>query len=226
MRTRAPTGTEAADSAHTTSEAVSRGAMRARIRAMDETLTSSDAAASSRRVWLYLLPIAIFAGIGVLLYQGLFRDPTLVPSPLIGKPVPEFALGPVPGRTDGLSSQDLHGGRLARQCLRFVGCVACRDEHPLLMALEREEVVPIHGLNYKDVPDDAAAWLGALGDPYARIGADIDGRVGLDWGVYGVPETFVVDRDGRIAYKHIGPVTPKVLDEVLLPLVRDLRSRS
>ena len=81
-----------------------------------------------------------------------------------------------------------------------------------------------HGLNYKDMPAAAAAWLGALGDPYARIGSDIDGRVGLDWGVYGVPETFIIDRDGRIAYKHIGPVTTQVLDEVLLPLIRDLRT--
>ncbi len=190
---------------------------------MDETLAGAAGSAAPRRLWPFLLPIAIFAGIAVLLYLGLFRDPTRVPSPLIGKPVPEFALGPVQGRTLGLSSADL------REEVTLVNvfaswCVACRDEHPLFLALEREGVVPIHGLNYKDAPADAATWLDALGDPYTRIGADLDGRVGLDWGVYGVPETFVVDRNGRIAYKHIGPVTPRALDEVILPLVRELRS--
>ena len=191
----------------------------------NETLTGAATTTSHRRYWPYLLPIVIFAGIGVLLYLGLFRDPTLVPSPLIGKPVPEFALGPVKGREHGLSSQDLRG-EVSLVNVFASWCVACRDEHPLLMALERERVVPIHGLNYKDEPEAAAAWLDALGDPYTKIGSDLDGRVGLDWGVYGVPETFVVDRNGGIAYKHIGPVTPQVLDEIILPLVRALRERS
>ena len=189
---------------------------------MDEALTG---AAPPRRYWLDLLPIAIFAGIGVLLYLGLYRDPTLVPSPLVGKPVPQFALGPVQGRGLGLSSQDLRG-EVSLVNVFASWCVACRDEHPLLLAVEREGIIPIHGLNYKDAPDDAAAWLDALGDPYTRIGADFDGRVGIDWGVYGVPETFVVDQDGRIAYKYIGPMTPRVLDEIILPLVRNLRARS
>ena len=197
--------------------------MQARIWAMDETLAGAAGTAAPRRLWPYLLPIATFACVGVLLYLGLYRDPTLVPSPLIGKPVPRFALGPVQGREQGLSSRDLRG-EVTLVNVFASWCVACRDEHPLLMALEREDVIPIHGLNYKDTPDAAAAWLDALGDPYTRIGADLDGRVGLDWGVYGVPETFVVDRNGRIAYKHIGPVTPRVLDEVVLPLVRTLRA--
>ena len=194
---------------------------------MEETLSRTAGtarAAVPRRLWLSLLPIAIFAGIGVLLYVGLYRDPTLVPSPLVGKPVPEFALGPVQGRETGLSSDDLRG-EVSLFNVFASWCVACRDEHPLFMALQREGVVPIHGLNYKDAPQDAAAWLDAFGDPYTRIGADLDGRVGLDFGVYGVPETFVVDQEGRIAYKHIGPVTPRVLDEEILPLVRALRER-
>ena len=102
-------------------------------------------------------------------------------------------------------------------------CVACRDEHPIFMQMEREGLVPIHGLNYKDRPEDAQKWLDELGDPYTRTGADIEGRVAIDWGVYGVPETFVIDRDGRIAYKHIGPVTPKLVDETLRPLIAKLR---
>ena len=197
--------------------------MQARIRAMDETLAGAAGTGAHRRLGLYLLPIAIFAAIGGLLYLGLYRDPTLVPSPLIGKPVPQFALGPVQGREHGLSSRDLRG-EVTLVNVFASWCVACRDEHPLLLALEREGVIPIHGLNYKDAPDAAAAWLDTLGDPYARTGADLDGRVGLDWGVYGVPETFVVDRSGHVAYKHIGPVTPRVLDEVILPLVRALRA--
>ena len=197
--------------------------MRARIGAMDETLAVAARPVAPRRPWLYLLPIAIFAGIGILLYLGLYRDPTLVPSPLIGKPVPEFELGPVQGRELGLSAQDLEGEVVLVNVFAS-WCVACRDEHPLFLDLDREGVIPIHGLNYKDTPDDAAAWLDALGDPYTRIGADLDGRAGLDWGVYGVPETFVVDRNGHIAYKHIGPVTPRVRDEIILPLVRALRT--
>jgi cytochrome c biogenesis protein CcmG/thiol:disulfide interchange protein DsbE len=102
-------------------------------------------------------------------------------------------------------------------------CVACRAEHPLLMRLAEEGQVPIHGLNYKDQPQDAADWLDRLGDPYTRTGADISGRVAIDWGVYGVPETFVVGSDGRIAHKHIGPIDEKALQEEILPLVRRLR---
>ena len=102
-------------------------------------------------------------------------------------------------------------------------CAACRDEHPLLMQLAASGVVPIHGLNYKDKPDDAAKWLDDLGDPYTRTGADVSGQIGIEWGVYGVPETFVIDRAGVIAYKHIGPVTPQALNETLLPLIRRLQ---
>jgi cytochrome c biogenesis protein CcmG/thiol:disulfide interchange protein DsbE len=102
-------------------------------------------------------------------------------------------------------------------------CVACRAEHPVFMRLKAEGVVSIHGLNYKDRPQDAANWLDDLGDPYTRTGADLDGRVAIDWGVYGVPETFVVDRQGRIAFKQIGAVTPKILEQTILPLIQRLR---
>jgi cytochrome c biogenesis protein CcmG/thiol:disulfide interchange protein DsbE len=172
-----------------------------------------------------LIPLLLFAGVVVLLGVGLTRDPREVPSPLIGKPVPKFALPAVKGRSLGLSSKDLKG-EVSLVNVFASWCVACRDEHPVLMNLQREGFVPIHGLNYKDRPEDAARWLDTLGDLYARTGADLEGRVAIDWGVYGVPETFVIDRDGRIAYKQIGPVTPEILEQKLRPLIAGLRSGS
>ena len=174
-----------------------------------------------KRPWR-MLPVIAFAALVVLLGIGLTRDPRLVPSPLIGKPAPVFDLPPVKGRSAGLSNRDF-GGDVVLLNVFASWCVACREEHPLLLALSQRHAVPIFGLNYKDKPDDAAAWLDELGDPYARTGADLDGRVGIDWGVYGVPETFVVDRSGRIAYKHIGPLTPAVLENTVLPMVEKLR---
>ncbi len=172
--------------------------------------------------WVFVFPLIVFAGLAVALGWGLTHDPRVIPSALIDKPIPEFDLPPVKGRTLGLSSADLRG-EVSLVNVFASWCTACRYEHPLFMRLKAAGVVPIHGLNYKDKPDDAAAWLDDLGDPYTRTGADISGRVGIEWGVYGVPETFVLNRDGRIAYKHIGPVTPKVLDETLLPMSVRLR---
>ena len=105
-------------------------------------------------------------------------------------------------------------------------CVPCRAEHPLFMELSRTGEVPIYGINYKDPPDQAEAWLAELGDPYTRIGADLDGRVGIDWGVYGIPETYVIAADGTIAYRHVGPVTRSDIGETIMPLVRDLQQTS
>lgn len=167
-------------------------------------------------------PLVIFAGIAVVLGIGLTLNPREVPSPLIGKPVPTFSLPPVQGRALGLSSADLKG-EVSLVNVFASWCVACREEHPLLLELKQTGVVPIHGLNYKDRPEDAAKWLDDQGDPYTRTGADISGRVAIDWGVYGVPETFVIDRQGRIAYKQIGPLTPEVLKGTILPLIRRLR---
>lgn len=168
------------------------------------------------------LPLALFGALAVVLGIGLTLDPRKVPSPLIGKAVPEFALPPVLGRTLGLASEDLKG-EVSLVNVFASWCVACREEHPVLMQLSRDGVVPIHGLNYKDRPQDAAKWLDTLGDPYMRTGADLKGLVAIDWGVYGVPETFVIDRNGRIAYKHIGPITPQVLEKTLRPIIDGLR---
>ncbi|MBI4194367.1 MAG: DsbE family thiol:disulfide interchange protein [Betaproteobacteria bacterium] len=168
------------------------------------------------------VPLLLFLLLAVLFGVGLTLNPREIPSPLIGKPVPTFSLPPVKGRTLGLSSADLKG-EVSLVNVFASWCTACREEHPLFMELRGKNVVPIHGLNYKDKPADAERWLNELGDPYTRTGADIDGRVGIEWGVYGVPETFVIDRDGRIAYKHIGALTPQVVREKIIPLIDKLR---
>ena len=182
----------------------------------------SGPAPRSRRL-TYLLPLAVLAILGIFLGIGLTLDPRLVPSPLVGKPVPDFQLPPVQGRTLGLASADLRG-KVAVVNVFASWCLACRDEHPLWVALAKQGTLPIHGLNYKDAPNDAARWLDELGDPYSRTGADRDGRVGIDWGVYGVPETFVVDKHGVIRDKIIGAITRATIDERLLPLVRRLQA--
>jgi cytochrome c biogenesis protein CcmG/thiol:disulfide interchange protein DsbE len=155
---------------------------------------------------------------------ALNRDPSTIPSALIGRQVPQFALPAVQGRTLGLSSVDLIG-EVSLVNVFASWCVACREEHPVFLQMKAENLVPIHGLNYKDRPDDAAKWLNSTGDPYTRTGADLNGRVAIDWGVYGVPETFVITKDGHIAHKHIGAVTPKDLEETILPLIRRLRQQ-
>ncbi|MBO6720115.1 MAG: DsbE family thiol:disulfide interchange protein [Rhizobiaceae bacterium] len=178
-----------------------------------------------RRNVLAFMPLAVAAVLGVVLAWGLTRDPSALPSTLIGKPVPAFELPPVKGRTLGLSSVDLKG-EVSLVNVFASWCVACRVEHPLFMKLAAQGTVPLHGLNYKDQPDDAAKWLDSLGDPYTRTGADISGRVAIDWGVYGVPETFIIGADGRVAYKHIGPVSEEALTRTILPLVEELRRQA
>lgn len=180
--------------------------------------TSSARGLRLSHVITFLVFIAFVAVLGI----GLTLDPREIPSPLIGKPVPKFSLPPVKGRTLGLSNGDLKG-QVSLVNVFASWCVSCRDEHPVFMDFRARGVVPIHGLNYKDRPDDAAQWLAELGDPYTRTGADLEGLVAIDWGVYGVPETFLVDREGRIVYKHTGPVTPRVMNEKLLPLIEQLQ---
>ena len=187
-----------------------------------DTRLDSPVEKKSRR-FATLLPISIFLLLVLLLGIGLTLNPRTVPSPLIDKSVPKFNLPPVQGRNLGLASADL-GQEVSLVNVFASWCVACRQEHPLLMDLSRGNIVPIHGLNYKDQPQDAAAWLDSLGDPYTRTGADIDGRVGIDWGVYGVPETFVIDKRGRIAYKHIGPITPNAWQTEILPRIQSLQN--
>ncbi len=185
--------------------------------------TVGPASVTTRRL-RYLAPVFIFAALAVVLGWGLNRDPREIPSTMIGKEVPQFTLPPVKGRMLGLSDADLKG-EISLVNVFASWCVACREEHPLLLKLKADGVVPVHGLDYKDPPDDAERWLNTFGDPYTRTGADRNGRVGIDWGVNGVPETFVIGKDGRIAYKHIGPLTQDVLDRTILPLVTRLREQ-
>ncbi len=182
----------------------------------------TDAPSLRRRRMLAMLPVSVFAGLTIVLGWGLGRNAQVIPSALIGKEVPEFSLPPVQGRTLGLSSADLKG-EVSLVNVFASWCTACREEHPVFMELKRTGAVPIHGINYKDRPGDAEKWLNTMGDPYTRTGADLNGRVSIDWGVYGVPETFVVDKQGRIAFKHVGAVTPDVYRTKLAPLIEELR---
>lgn len=190
---------------------------------VSETMELVDRRSHYARRGLLLLPVGIFLAVLVMLGWGLGRDPSILPSVLIGKPVPQFTLPPVQGRTLGLSNVDLKG-EVSLVNVFASWCVACRQEHPVFMALHEANAVPIHGINYKDRPQDAAKWLDTMGDPYTRTGADLDGRVAIDWGVYGVPETFVVDREGRIAFRLVGPITLAIYRETIEPLIKKLRS--
>jgi len=161
----------------------------------------------------------------VLFGWGLLNKSDELPSALLKKPVPEFSLPPVQGRSTGLATSDLMG-KVSLVNVFASWCVPCRIEHPMFMELAQQGIVPIYGINYKDKPAQAEAWLAELGDPYTLTGADLDGRVGIEWGVYGVPETYVIGADGRIAYRHVGPLSRAALSETVLPIIRDLQSQS
>jgi cytochrome c biogenesis protein CcmG, thiol:disulfide interchange protein DsbE len=170
----------------------------------------------------YLLPLVIFLVLVGFFAIGLGLNPREVPSPLIGKPAPAFNLPLLNAPDKKLSAQELKG-KVWVLNVWASWCVPCRQEHPLITDLAKNGGVPVYGLNYKDKPADASAWLGKLGDPYAATLSDIDGLVGIDYGVYGVPETFVIDKQGVIRLKHIGPVTPEAMQKTILPMVDKLR---
>jgi cytochrome c biogenesis protein CcmG/thiol:disulfide interchange protein DsbE len=185
---------------------------------MTRPAPSAAAAALPRRPrLLFLLPALIFAGLALLFVVRLFSgDPSRIPSALIGRPAPAFALAPLAGLhaggrpVPGLSQADLQG-RTTIVNVWASWCAPCRQEHPVLMDLARDPGVRVVGINYKDNPENARRFLGALGNPFAAVGVDPNGRTAIDWGVYGVPETFIVGPDGTIRYKHVGPLTPETL---------------
>ena len=169
----------------------------------------------------FVLPLALFVGLVVFLAIGLGRDPHELPSPLIDKPAPAFQLPQLHESAKTFSAQEMRG-RVWLLNVWASWCVSCREEHPLLLDFARSGEVPLYGLNYKDQRKDAIAWLDELGNPYLVSAADLDGRVGIDYGVYGAPETYLIDREGVIRFKHVGPLTPDVIQGKVLPLARDL----
>ena len=170
----------------------------------------------------YLLPLGIVLVLVVFLGIGLGLNPRESPSPLIDKPAPAFDLVQLHEPGKSLTTQDMRG-QVWLLNVWASWCVSCREEHPVLVELAKTRVVPIVGLNYKDQRPEALRWLQQFGDPYVMSIVDGDGRVGINYGVYGVPETFVIDKAGVIRYKQIGPVTPKALQEKILPLVAKLQ---
>lgn len=175
-----------------------------------------------RRLALYLLPLAAFLVLAGFLLRGLSLNPREVPSPLINQPAPDFKLARLAQPQETFAPAELKG-QVWMLNVWASWCVACRVEHPLLVQLARSKAVPIVGLNYKDMPDAALGWLAQFGDPYVFSVTDRDGRVGIDYGVYGVPETFVIDAKGMIRYKQIGPITEEVWRSRMLPLIEELR---
>jgi cytochrome c biogenesis protein CcmG, thiol:disulfide interchange protein DsbE len=169
----------------------------------------------------YLIPLGIFIVLAVFLGVGLKLKPREVPSPLIGKPAPAFELPQLADPSLRFAAAQMKGQVWVLNVWAS-WCVPCLAEHPLVTQLARTPGVTVVGLNYKDKPEDAQRWLARHGDPYQTIAADRDGRVGIDFGVYGVPETFVIDRDGMIRHKQIGPITPEALRDDILPLLKKL----
>ena len=169
----------------------------------------------------FLIPLVALIALAVVLAVGLNRDPREVPSPLIGKPAPAFSLTRLDDPNRFISRDDLRG-KVWMLNVWASWCVACREEQPTLVAFAKKGLVPVYGLNYKDQRDDALAWLARFGNPYASSLYDGEGRVGIDFGVYGVPETFIIDKTGTIRLKHIGPLTPEVIATEIEPMIKKL----
>jgi cytochrome c biogenesis protein CcmG, thiol:disulfide interchange protein DsbE len=174
------------------------------------------------KAWRWSIPLGIFVVLVGFLWVGLGRDPREVPSPLIGKPAPAFRLAQLHKPNESLQADDLKG-KVWLLNVWASWCVSCREEHPLLLQLAKSNIVPVYGLDYKDKTEPALAWLAQNGDPYTASIVDPDGRVGIDYGVYGVPETFLIDKAGIVRYKQIGPLTTQALKEKILPLARELQ---
>ncbi|TPJ22580.1 DsbE family thiol:disulfide interchange protein [Mesorhizobium sp. B2-7-2] len=180
----------------------------------------SEAPAPRRRLFV-LLPLLVFLGLAGLFLSQLLsgRDVSEIPSALIGLPAPPTSLPPLEGTSlPGLESKDF-AGKVTLVNVFASWCAPCREEHPVLLGLSQDKRFTLAALNYKDQPENARRFLGELGNPYQAIGADPAGRAAIDWGVYGVPETFVIGKDGKIAYKHVGPLTPDSVRALLLPQI-------
>lgn len=172
---------------------------------------------------LLTIPVILFAILGVYFAIGLREDPRLLESQLIDEALPAFDLPAIEGHTTGLSSDDLQGHV---SLLNVFGswCPPCEIEHPMLMQISRSGRVPIYGIDWRDPPGAGSAWLARNGNPYARVGDDPDGRLAIDLGVTGAPETFLIGRDGRVKYRHIGIITPEIWQDVLIPMIEELEA--
>jgi cytochrome c biogenesis protein CcmG/thiol:disulfide interchange protein DsbE len=170
---------------------------------------------------LVLIPLAVFIVLIALLAIGLGHDPHTVPSPLINKAAPDFQLAQLHEPKKSFTAKEMRG-QVWLLNVWASWCVSCRDEHPLLVKLASSGTVPLYGLNYKDTREDALAWLEESGNPYLLSATDTDGRIGIEYGVYGVPETYLIDKEGVIRYKQIGPITPEILQKQILPKLAEL----
>lgn len=173
----------------------------------------------------FVLPLVLFIVLAIFLAVGLKLNPKDIPSPLVDKPAPVFSAPKLNMQEQKLVSNDLKG-KVWLFNVWASWCVSCREEHPVLNQLAQKQAVTIIGLNYKDKPEDAKQWLTTLGNPYSDSIMDQDGRIGLDWGVYGVPETFVIDKKGIVRYKHTGPVKADDIEQIFLPLITRLEAEA
>ncbi len=174
----------------------------------------------------YLAPLVVFLIMSGFLARGLWLDPRELPSALLDKPAPKFSIPVLTASTEGAVSQFSPDDMLGQVWILNVWaswCGACTIEHPVIERLASQQLLPIIGLNYKDQDLAAQQWLNRFGDPYTHVPVDADGKVGIDWGVYGVPETFVMDKSGNVRYKHVGPVDQEAIDQTILPLVKRLQ---
>ncbi|MDH5546342.1 MAG: DsbE family thiol:disulfide interchange protein [Gammaproteobacteria bacterium] len=169
----------------------------------------------------FIAPLLVFVGLVVVFYIGLGKDPQILPSALLDKPAPAFNL-PQLHKADMQFANEEMKGKVWLLNVWASWCGACRSEHPLFMEIARKGEVPMIGLNYKDKPNDAMTWLRQLGDPYMLSVSDMAGNVGIDYGVYGVPETFLIDKEGVIRYKHVGPVSRQDWETILKPKIKEL----
>lgn len=192
-------------------------------------MSQSDRGPARKTSWAVrlaiIVPLGLFLGLVVVLMTGLQLNPNEVPSALIDKPAPEFALPDLDGGEGGLTSAHLKG-QVSVVNVWASWCVPCRAEHPVLVDLKERTGVTMYGLNQKDKPNNAKAFLAELGNPFDRIGADDNRRVSIDFGVYGVPETFIIDHMGMIRHKHIGVITPAHLDSTFIPMIEQLRAEA
>jgi cytochrome c biogenesis protein CcmG, thiol:disulfide interchange protein DsbE len=175
------------------------------------------------KILKFVVPLVIFLALVAFFAIGLTRDPREVPSPFIGKPAPAFRLEQLHDEKLAFAPEEMKG-KVWLLNVWASWCVACRVEHPLLVEMSKQKIVPIVGLNYKDKREDGVQWLKKFGDPYMLSAYDLEGRVGIDYGVYGVPETFLIDKQGVIRYKQIGPITPEALEKTIKPLLKELNA--